>query len=123
MAATHDRLALIEDISSLATAGAGDLRQTLDAIVAAIASGMEVEVCSLYLFDAQRQRVFLRATIGLARESVEKVSMRPNEGLVRLVLESIHPVAVAAAVSHRRYKYFPEPGEEKYQSLLGVPQE
>ena len=121
MGATHDRLALIEDISSLATAGAGDLRQTLDSIVAAITAGMEVEVCSLYLFDAQRERLVLRATVGLDREAVGKVSMRTNEGLVGLVLESMQPVAVADALSHPRYKYFPETGEEKYHSFLGVP--
>ena len=82
---------------------------------------MEVEVCSLYLFDPQRERVVLRATIGLDRESVGKVSMRRNEGLVGTGPRNDAPVAVADAISHPRYKYFPETGEEKYHSFLGVP--
>ena len=82
---------------------------------------MEVEVCSLYLFDAQRERLVLRATVGLEQESVGKVSMRVNEGLVGLVVEHGQPVTVSDAISHPRYKYFPETGEERYHAFLGVP--
>ena len=64
MAETDGRLELIENISSLAGA-TSDLRESLDAFVKAIASGMETEVCSLYLFEPTQQRLVLRATIGL----------------------------------------------------------
>src|ERR1700747_2257067 len=94
MAVNRDRLPLLEDISSIGGAAANSLRETLDKIVTAIASGMEVEVCSLYLFDAQRERLVLRATVGLEQESVGKVSMRFNEGLVGLVVEHGQPVTV-----------------------------
>ena len=120
MAGTDGRLELIENISSLAGA-TSDLREALDAFVKAIASGMETEVCSLYLLDPTQQRVVLRATIGLDRDSVGKVSMKPSEGLVGMVIETMQPVAVADAISHPRYKYFPETGEERYHSFLGVP--
>src|SRR5271155_1466009 len=107
MAATRDRLALIENISSIGTEAAGDLRETLDRVSFVIASGMEVEVCSIYLFDPERERLVLRATVGLDRDSVGRVSMRINEGLVGLALESAGPVVVEDALSHPRYKYFP----------------
>lgn len=121
MAINRDRLALIEHISALGGEPSNSLRETLDKIVGAIAAGMEVEVCSLYLFDPQREHVVLRATVGLEVESVGKVSMRANEGLVGLVLETGQPVTVADAISHPRYKYFPETGEERYHAFLGVP--
>ncbi len=121
MAVNRDRLALIEDISAIGGDAANSLRETLDKTVAAIAAGMEVEVCSLYLFDAQRERLVLRATVGLEEESVGKVSLRVNEGLVGLVVEHGQPVTVADAISHPRYKYFPETGEERYHAFLGVP--
>ncbi len=38
-----------------------------------------------------------------------------------MVIETMQPVAVADAISHPRYKYFPETGEERYHSFLGVP--
>jgi phosphotransferase system enzyme I (PtsP) len=121
MGANKDRLALIEHLSSIGGEHSDDLRDTLDRVVAAIASGMEAEVCSLYLFDPQRERIVLRATIGLDRESVGKVTMRMNEGLVGLVLEKDDAVYVPDAISHPRYKYFPETGEERYHTFLGVP--
>src|ERR1035437_4144631 len=121
MSANKDRLALIELLSSIGGEYSEDLRETLDRVASAIASGMEAEVCSLYLFDPQRERIVLRATVGLARESVGKVSMRLNEGLVGLVLEKDEPVCVPDAMSHPRYKYFPETGEERFHTFLGVP--
>jgi phosphotransferase system, enzyme I, PtsP len=121
MALNRDRLALIEQISEIGQDSTGDLRATLDQIVTAIAEGMECEVCSLYLFDAQRERLVLRATVGLDRESVGKVSMRVSEGLVGLVIEKGEPVMTADAISHARYKYFPETGEERFHTFLAVP--
>jgi len=121
MAANRDRLALVERISAIGGDASADLRATLDRIVEAVAAGMEVEVCSLYLFDPQRERLVLRATVGLERESVGKVSMRISEGLVGLVIENGAPVSVTDAISHPRYKYFPETGEERYHTFLGVP--
>jgi phosphotransferase system enzyme I (PtsP) len=121
MGANRDQFALIENISAISGEAAADLRETLDKIVAAIAQGMEVEVCSLYLFDPQRDRLVLRATLGLDREAVGKVSMRTNEGLVGAVIEKGDTVAVTDAISHPRYKYFPETGEERYHTFLGVP--
>ncbi|MGO9601957.1 MAG: phosphoenolpyruvate--protein phosphotransferase [Candidatus Binataceae bacterium] len=121
MATNRDRLALIEEISTIAGESQGDLREVLDQIVGAIAEGMQAEVCSLYLFDAQRERLVLRATVGLDRESVGRVSMRTSEGLVGLVIEKDEAVSVPDAISHPRYKYFPETGEERYHTFLGVP--
>ena len=115
MSANKDRLALIEHLSSIGGEHSDDLRETLDRVAFAIAGGMEAEVCSLYLFDPQRERIVLRATVGLDRESVGKVTMRMNEGLVGLVLEKDDAVYVPDAISHPRYKYFPETGEERYQ--------
>src|SRR6266852_5308755 len=121
MAANRDRFALIEQISSIGSESPPDLRETLDRIVSVIATGMEVEVCSLYLFDPQHERLVLRATIGLDRDSVGRVSMRISEGLVGLAIESSGPVVVEDAMSHPRYKYFPETGEERYHTFLAVP--
>ena len=118
MGANRDQFALIENISAISGEAAADLRETLDKIVAAIAQGMEVEVCSLYLFDPQRERLVLRATIGLDRDSVGKVSMRTNEGLVGMVIEKGEAVGVTDAISHPRYKYFPETGEEQTRAEL-----
>jgi signal transduction histidine kinase len=47
--------------------------------------------------------------------------MRPDEGLVGLVAETLRPLCVEDATAHPRFKYFPEAGEDRYHSFLGVP--
>src|SRR5258708_39094473 len=121
MSAKKDRLALMEHFSASGGGDSEDLRETLDEVVSAIAAGMEAEVSSLYLFDPQRERVVLRATIGLDRESVGKVSMRISEGLVGLVLQKNEPVYVPAPSSLRPTKYFPKTAKDPYPTSPAAP--
>lgn len=116
----HPHLTILEDISSLIT-HSHDLQETLQNIVTTVCDRMETEVCSIYILDQQRKRLTLRATMGLDRESIGKVSMGIGEGLTGLVIERMKPVMVVDALAHPRYKYFPETGEERFHSFLGVP--
>lgn len=113
-------LTILEDISALIS-HSQDLQETLKSIVAIVAERMETEVCSLYIYDRQKNRLTLCATMGLGQESVGKVSMGISEGLTGLVIEKMSPVMVVDALAHPRYKYFPETGEERFHSFLGVP--
>jgi len=116
----HPHLTILEDISALISRSQ-DLQETLESIVTTVRDRMETEVCSLYILDQQRKRLTLRATMGLDQESVGKVSMGTGEGLTGLVIERMQPVMVVDALAHPRYKYFPETGEERFHSFLGVP--
>lgn len=116
----HPHLTILEDISSLIT-HSQDLQETLQNIVTTVGDRMATEVCSLYILDPQKQRLTLRATMGLDQESVGKVSMAIGEGLTGLVIERMKPVMVVDALAHPRYRYFPETGEERFHSFLGVP--
>lgn len=113
-------LMLLEDINAIA-ARSEDLRETLQRIVEVVAERMGTEVCSLYILDPRAQRLTLWATTGLARASVGKVTMAVGEGLTGMVMEKMEPVMVVDAPAHPRYKYFPETGEERYHSFLGLP--
>ncbi|HWP57316.1 MAG TPA: phosphoenolpyruvate--protein phosphotransferase [Candidatus Acidoferrales bacterium] len=113
-------LSLIEDINTLIS-HSHNLQETLKSIVTIVAEQMRTEVCSLYILDRQKKRLTLRATTGLDPEAVGKVSMGIDEGLTGLVIERMSPVMVVDAQAHPRYKYFPETGEERFHSFLGVP--
>jgi phosphotransferase system enzyme I (PtsP) len=113
-------LMILEDISALIS-HSQDLQETLNSIVAIVAERMETEVCSLYILERKKNRLTLWATMGLDQESVGKVSMGITEGLTGLVIERMTPVMVVDAQAHPRYKYFPETGEERFHSFLGVP--
>jgi phosphotransferase system enzyme I (PtsP) len=113
-------LAVLEDIGAL-IGHSHDLQETLENIVKIVAERMGTEVCSLYLFDSKEERLTLWATTGLERAAVGKVTMGVDEGLTGMVIEKNEPVMVVDALAHPRYKYFPETGEERYHSFLGVP--
>jgi phosphotransferase system enzyme I (PtsP) len=78
-------------------------------------------VCSVYLTDTDLKHLTLAATIGLARESVGRVRLAFGEGLVGYAVECGDPIAIEKAQAHPRFRYFPESGEELYQSLLAAP--
>src|SRR5712691_1907582 len=111
---------VLEDISGI-TARSEDLQETLQRVVEVIAERMSTEVCSLYILDPRAQRLTLWATTGLERSAVGKVTMSVEEGLTGMAIEKLEPVMAVDAITHPRYKYFPETGEEKYHSFVGVP--
>src|SRR2546426_8200221 len=111
---------VLEDISAI-TARSEDLQETLQRIVEVVAERAKTDVCSLYILDPRAQRLTLWATTGLAPSSVGKVTMSVEEGLTGMAIEKMEPVMAVDALTHPRYKFFPETGEEKAPSLLGVP--
>ena len=103
---------------ALAHEGAGQER--LDHVTQIIASSMETEVCSIYLFRDE-ETLELCATEGLNPESVHITRMRIGEGLVGRVAKAASPINTADAPSERGFRYMPETGEEIFSSFLGVP--
>jgi starch phosphorylase len=110
----------LEEIANLA-AEEGQPAETLMNVVALIAKRFNTDVCSAYLLEPDRANLVLAATVGLRRECIGHLRMAIHEGLAGLVAEQVRPVAVEQALTHPRFKYFPEAGEDDYQSFLGVP--
>jgi signal transduction protein with GAF and PtsI domain len=95
--------------------------ETLNDIVQLIRRHTDAKVCSVYLLEPDRATLVLGATVGLRPDSVGRVRMRLDEGLVGLAAEQLRPVMVEDAPRHPRFKYFRETGEDAYRSFLGVP--
>ena len=114
------QLKLLEDITVL-VGRTEDYQEALEGVVRLVAVAMDCEVCSLYSFDPETETLGLAATAGLPARSIGRVSMHKSEGLVGLVIEQGSPVSVEDAIAHKRFKFFPELGEEKYHAFLGVP--
>ncbi|MBM3520499.1 MAG: GAF domain-containing protein, partial [Alphaproteobacteria bacterium] len=95
-------------------------QKRLDKIVAAIASNMVAEVCSIYVMRPGNI-LELYATEGLKREAVHKSKLKVGEGLVGTIAEEAASLNLADAQTHSAFKYLPETGEEIYHSFLGVP--
>lgn len=95
--------------------------QALTEMVRRVANRMELDVCSVYILERDRHHLCLAATMGLNQNSVGQVRMHVSEGLAGLVVEHLEPVSIAEASAHPRFKYFPEAGEDRYRSFLGIP--
>lgn len=98
-----------------------DFRETVDNIVSLVKEEMHTDVCSLYLYDEEKNRIYLVATEGLDHSAIGKVEMKPSEGLTGLVFETMTPLVVQDAHEHPRFRYFPVTREEKFKTFLGVP--
>lgn len=107
--------AITQEVNSAAS-----VRSAMEIIVQRIRTTMHTQVCSVYLRDPQGDFV-LRATEGLLPESVGQVKMSLHEGLVGYVAKRGEPINLENAEAHSRYHYFPETGEERFTSFLGVP--
>ncbi len=106
---------IVQEVNAAASLG-----DVLNIIVARVRSSMNTEVCSVYLRNDQQEYV-LMATEGLRAESIGKVAMAKSQGLVGVVASREEPLNLDDAASHPKYQYFPETGEELFNSFLGVP--
>ncbi|MEQ6886102.1 phosphoenolpyruvate--protein phosphotransferase [Salicola sp. Rm-C-2C1-2] len=101
--------------------GINNLQEALDTIAARVQTAMKTEVCSVYLYDDKSGCYVLKATEGLYKSAVGQVRIAPSEGLVGLVGVREEPINLEDAQKHPRNRYFPETGEERFGSFLGVP--
>jgi phosphotransferase system, enzyme I, PtsP len=99
---------------------ARDLTSALGIIVSSVKNAMRTHVCSVYMRDDDGGYV-LMATDGLNQDAVGRVRLLAGEGLVGRVVVREEPINLEQAEAHPNYQYFPETGEERYSSFLGVP--
>jgi len=98
-----------------------DVREALRIVVSLVKDTIVAEACSIFLADESTGEYVLAATDGLKASYCWQLRLKFGEGLVGLVGERGEPINLEDAPSHSRYRYFPEMGEERYQSFLGVP--
>lgn len=101
--------------------GSSSPADTLHEIVRLIADKFDVDVCSIYIYEEDKDRLSLAATVGLSEDMVGRLYMARDEGLTGLVLKRMRPLFVKDPDRHPRYKYFEGSGEERYHTFLGVP--
>jgi phosphotransferase system enzyme I (PtsP) len=75
----------------------------------------------VYLTGGDLRHLTLSSTIGLNREAVGVVELPFGEGLVGLAAKTRRSVVAQRAREHPQYKYIPETGEERFESLMAAP--
>src|SRR5512136_2831865 len=113
-------VAALEDIGRLIL-HSHDLGETLRNVADLVARRTGADVCSIYLLAEDGETLELRASHGLAKKAVGRVTMKVGEGLTGLVARERRPIAVREPQTHPLYRYFKETGEERFHSFFGVP--
>ena len=90
-------------------------------IVQRLSELLNVEVCSIYLCNPERDSLILAATKGLSAEAVGQAHLAINEGLVGHIAATLSAVNLADAPADDRFVYIPETHEMAYHRFLGVP--
>lgn len=104
-----------------AVTGAKDLKLSLGRLVQMVRKGMEVDACTVFLWDGNVDRYVLMATEGLREDSIGKVTLTKNEGMIGLVGKREEPLNLANSNLHPNYHHVPGIGEEEFHGLLAVP--
>lgn len=97
------------------------LEAFLQKIAEMVSEHMSSDVCSIYLFYDDNKELVLKATRGLKLEAVGKVRLKLGEGLTGMAVKEMRPICERNASQAPGYRYFPEIGEEAYESFLAVP--
>lgn len=97
------------------------LEAFLQRIAVMVSEHMGSEVCSIYLYYDDTQELVLKATRGLKLEAIGKVRLKLGEGLTGIAMKEMRPICERNASKAPGYRYFPEIGEEVYESFLAVP--
>lgn len=100
---------------------AQNFTEALQIMVERVRNAMETQACSVFLIEPKKNDYILMATQGLNKETVGKLRVLKDEGLIGLVGRREEPINVEDARQHPDFYYLPEAGEEKYSAFLGVP--
>lgn len=107
---------IVQEVNSAAS-----LTDALVSLVNMVSEFLSTDVCSVYLFDHQERCFVLRATKGLAPDSIGAVKLNMAEGLVGQVAAREEAINVADALIHPHFRLFPVADEQTYHAFLGVP--
>ena len=114
---------LLYDISELSHLfrESASIETLLNRAVEMVARRTQSAVCSIYLYNPQKQELTLRATQGLNPESVGRVHLKLGQGLTGLALQEMRPICEVDASRNPNYKFFPGIFEERYNAFLAMP--
>ena len=121
--AKFDRLELINAVGELAglLGRSSDTAGFLSDVVDLVARTIKADVSSIYLHDALRNELILRATHGLNPEFVGTLSLQPGEGLTGRAFQEGTLLAVSKASEAQGFKPIPHLGEEAFEAFVAAP--
>ncbi|NIP29934.1 MAG: phosphoenolpyruvate--protein phosphotransferase [Candidatus Dadabacteria bacterium] len=116
----HLHLKIVHEISDLINKSTG-LDTIIRSVVRKIAASLHYDVVSIYVWNQEKEGLELKANKGLKIKPNSEIFLKSDEGLTGVVHKTKMSLVAMPASKHPRYRYFPEIGEEEYESYIGVP--
>ena len=117
---TERRIAFLQRLA-LTTAQTLDPQSLVRLVIAETTAAMGVDVCSVYLLEADGRALLLTATNGLSQTGVGRVRLRVGEGITGVAAESRAPVVVADVRADARFRWLPGVDQARFVSMCSVP--
>ena len=115
-----EQLSALQAVNSAANSSLDPARM-LELTAKTVRGVTRCDLCSVYLFDEERNDLVLRASTGLSPLVIGRARMLLGEGITGSAAQAGKPLAVPDAWADPRFKYIPGSGEEPYRSMLSVP--
>jgi len=113
-------LTILREISEI-IANNNDYSVVLSDVVDILTKDLDVDVCSVYVYDHDSKDLVLKATDGLNIESVNAVRIHSGDGLTGRSFKKREILNISNPKKHPHYIYFKSTGEEQFNSYLSVP--
>jgi DNA-binding PucR family transcriptional regulator/putative methionine-R-sulfoxide reductase with GAF domain len=93
----------------------------LELIINETTGAMQVEVCSLYLYDPDNQEVVLTATNGLDTGTVGKARLKVGAGVTGWVAQHLQALVVPDVTQEPRFQWLRGVDQKRLVAMLSVP--
>ncbi len=117
-----DHIKMLCDISDLnSLLSEKTFTDCLQKAVEMVSSHMKADICSIYLYDEAYNVLTLKATKGLSTDSVNRIKLKPGEGIAGTALVEMRSIAEVNARTNPSFKSYPDSGEAGFDAYLAVP--
>ena len=97
------------------------LNDSLQTVAETVADVVGTDVCSIFLFDRDSGKLYLRATRGLNRDAIGEMSMRLGQGIGGLAAQEGRPIVVPDVNRDHRFHVDSRLDEQRFGSMVCVP--
>jgi signal transduction protein with GAF and PtsI domain len=116
-----DEIGLLHHLSE-AVSGTLDLDTVLRRVVEMVVDVTSADACLLYLVDATRKELVLRASKNPHPKLIGRITLEMGEGITGWVAKERTPVVISRLASDDpRFKFFHNLPEDRYQAFLSMP--
>ncbi len=98
-----------------------DVGDVLKTIVNIVADVMNFKICSVMLYNPQKEELSIKATQSLSENYINKPNLKVGESLSGMAIKEKKPITAIDVTKHPRYKYPEIAKKEGLKSMLAVP--